>query len=98
MFMLYASGYHYIVQACCSLTAWPEWHVLCTETGWTLVAFIFEDILCCWGAVEEIVTDNGTTFIAALDCLTDHYGIQHIRISAYNSHANGIVEWQHCMI
>jgi transposase InsO family protein len=90
-----ASGYHYIVQARCSLTAWPEWCVLCTETGRTLAAFIFEDILCRWGAIEEIVTDNGTAFVAALDCLADHYGIRHIWISAYNSCANGIVEWQH---
>jgi hypothetical protein len=45
--------------------------------------------------VEEIVTDNGTAYVAALDWLADKYGIQHIRISAYNSQANGIVERQH---
>jgi hypothetical protein len=45
--------------------------------------------------VEEIVTDNGTAYIAALDWLADRYGIRHIRISAYNSQANGIVERQH---
>jgi transposase InsO family protein len=60
-----------------------------------LAAFIFEDILCRWDAVEEIVTDNGTAFVAALDLLADRYGIRHICISAYNSHANGIVERQH---
>jgi len=51
--------------------------------------------LCRWDAVEEIVTDNGTAFVAALDLLADRYGIRHIRISAYNSRANGIVERQH---
>src|SRR5260221_6958719 len=51
-----------------------------------------------WGAVEEVVTDNGTAYVAALDWLADKFGIRHIRISAYNSLANGIVERQHRMI
>jgi len=95
MFMPPAAGLRYLVQARCSLTAWPEWRALRTETGRTLGAFIFDDILCRWGAVSEIVTDNGTAYIAALDWLAHRYGIRHIRISAYNSRANGIVERQH---
>jgi hypothetical protein len=65
------------------------------ETGRTIGAFIFEEILCRWGAVEEIVTDNGTAYITALDWLALRYDIRHIRISAYNSQANGVVERQH---
>jgi hypothetical protein len=75
MFMPHASGFRYIVQARCSLTAWPEWCALRVETGRTLGSFIFEDILCRWGAVGEIVTDNGTTYVAALDWLSSRYGI-----------------------
>ena len=41
------------------------------------------------------MTDNGTAYVAALDWLAKHYGIRHIWISAYNSHANSIVEQQH---
>ena len=93
-----ATGYRYIIQARCSLTTWPEWHALRTETGHTLGAFIFEDILCRWGAIEEIVTDNGSAFVAALTYLEDCYAIRHIRISAYNSRGNGIIERQHRMI
>jgi hypothetical protein len=95
MFMPHAGRFRYIVQARCSLTAWPEWCALRTETGCTLGAFLFEEILCRWGVVEEIVMDNGTAYVAALEWLAKRYGIRHIRISAYNSHANGIVEWQH---
>ena len=95
MHMTPAGGFKYIIQARCSLTAWPEWRALRTETGITIGRFIFEEILCRWGAVEEIVTDNGTAYIAALDWLSTKYGIRHIRISAYNSRANGIVERQH---
>jgi transposase InsO family protein len=92
MFMLPTRGYRYIIQARCSLTAWPEWHTLHMETGRTIGVFIFEEILCRWGAVGEIVTDNGTAYVTALDWLADRYGIRHIRISAYNSQANSIIE------
>lgn len=95
MHLLTTHGYSYIVQACCSLTGWPEWQMLHTETARTLGAFIFEDILCHWGGLAEIVTDNETPFVAALDWLADKYHIRHIRISAYNSQANGLVERSH---
>jgi len=60
-----------------------------------LSTFIFEEILCRWGAVSEIVTDNSTAYIAALDWLADRYSIYHIRILVYNLQANGVVERQH---
>ena len=59
------------------------------------MSFIFKDILCCWGAVSELVTDNGPAFIQALDVLMSRYGIRHIRISPYNSQANGVVKRCH---
>jgi hypothetical protein len=95
MFMLHTSSFWYIVQARCLLTAWPEWRALRVKTGWTLGSFIFEDILCRWGGVGEIVMDNRTAYVAALDWLSRRYGIWHIWISAYNLHANSIVEQQH---
>jgi transposase InsO family protein len=33
--------------------------------------------------------------VQALDILADRYGIRHIRISPYNSQANGVVERRH---
>jgi hypothetical protein len=75
MFMPPASGFHYLVQACCSLTAWPKWRALQMETGHTIGTFIFEEILCRWGAVSKIVTDNSSAYVAALDWLADKYGI-----------------------
>ena len=69
MFMLHAGGYRYIAQARCLLTAWPEWRALRVETRCTIGAFIFKEILCRWGAVQEIVTDNGMAYIAALNWL-----------------------------
>jgi hypothetical protein len=40
--------------------------------------WIFEDIVCCWGLLYEIVTDNGPAFIPALEYLPKHYHINHI--------------------
>ena len=46
--------------------------------------------MCRWDGLEEIVTDNGTPFVAALDWIAERYHIRHIRISAYNSQSNGV--------
>jgi len=85
-------SYHYIVHAHDSLTAWPEWQALTSETGVTLGNFIFEEILCRWGAVAEIITDNGVAFVSAAEHISSKYGIHHIRISGYNSQANRLIE------
>ena len=95
MVMPRSAGYQYIVQARCALTAYPEWQMLRSENASALASFIFEDILCRWGALAEIVTDNGPAFVQALDVLTDRYNIRHICISPYNSQANGVVERRH---
>jgi hypothetical protein len=62
------------------------------RNGSTIGTFIFEEILCRWGALEEIITDNSPAFIEALNWLVEQYEIHHIHISPYNSQANGIVE------
>ncbi|KZV80954.1 hypothetical protein EXIGLDRAFT_562950, partial [Exidia glandulosa HHB12029] len=49
----------YLTQARCALSSYPEWRVLADETGANIGKFIFEDILCRWGYLAEIVTDNG---------------------------------------
>ena len=45
--------------------------------------------------VAEIVMDNGLAFVAAAAYLSEKYGIHHIKISPYNSQANGLVEHKH---
>jgi hypothetical protein len=90
-----SGGYHYIVQGRCSLTTWPEFRKLRKENGQTIGDWIFEDLLCRWGSLREIVTDNGPPFIKALDYLAKRYKINHIRVSGYNHRANGLVEQTH---
>ena len=90
-----AGGFRYIVYARCALSQYPEFRLLRNETGRAIGQFIFEDLLCRYGVCPEIVTNNGKPFVAALDYLKDRFGIQHIRISGYNSQANGLVERKH---
>jgi hypothetical protein len=90
-----SGGFKYIVQGRCSLCTYPEFRKLRSETGKTIGEWIFEDIICRWGSLAEIVTDNGKPFLKALEYLAKKYHIRHIRISGYNSRANGVVERTH---
>lgn len=50
------------------------------------------------GRIEEIVTNNETPFVGALNWLTLKYHIWHICMSAHNSQAHSIIEHLHCTI
>ena len=95
MHMPPSGGFKYIVQGRCSLVGWPEFRMLRKETGLTLGDWIFEDLICRWGLLVELVSDNGPPFVKALEYLAKKYHIYHIRISGYNSRANGQVERSH---
>jgi hypothetical protein len=90
-----AGRFEYLVQVRCALTSYPEWCMLCKENTKTLTAFIFEKLLCRWGPITEIVTNNGPAYRLVVDKIVSKYGIHPIHISPYNSQANGIVERQH---
>ena len=82
MHMPHHAGLQYIIQACCSLTLYAEFKMLAQENGQAIGKFIFQEILCRWGAIAEIITDNGTPIIAALDWLSKKYHISHIRFQS----------------
>jgi len=94
-FLPRTGNYRYGFHARCALSSWAEGRPSTADSGRAIGDWIFQDILCRWGALEEIVTDNGGPYVAALDWLAERYGIHHIRVSGYNSQANGIVESQH---
>jgi hypothetical protein len=75
----------YIVQGWCSLTGYLEFRKLWKETTQGLGDWIFQDVLCCWGTLTEIVLDNGKHFVVALGYLESKYHVKHIQISSYNS-------------
>jgi hypothetical protein len=90
-----SGGFKYLVQGRCSISHYPEFRMLRKENAQAIGDWIFQDILCRWGTLLEIVTDNGTPFVKALAYLEKKYHVKHIRISGYNSRANGIAEHPH---
>ena len=90
-----SSGFKFIVQGRCSVVHYPEFDMLRNENAkaigeWLLKSFIYR-----WGTLVEIVSDNGGPFVKAIGYLSKRYHINHIRISGYNSRANGLVERSH---
>ena len=90
-----SNGYKYIVQGRCSLTHFAEFDTLRKENARAIGEWIMRDFIYRWGTLVEIVTDNGAPFVKALSYIEQKYHIKHIRISGYNSRANGIVERAH---
>ena len=95
MHMPRVAGLSYILQGHCSLISYLEFQMLAKETGAAVGKFVFEDLLCRWGVIEEIVMDNGAPIMAGLKWLAKKYHITHIHISPYNKQANSIVERSH---
>ena len=56
----------------------------------SIALWLYEEIICRWDSLREIVTDNDASFRAAAQ--QAKWGIKHIMISPYNSQANGAVE------
>src|SRR5271163_3611244 len=81
MLMPKAQGYRYIIHACCSLISYPEWTKARNDNYKTIANFIHEKILCRWGAVKIIVTDNAPQYIQAVEYLVEKFHIHHIKIS-----------------
>lgn len=95
MHMPPSNGFKFLVQGRCSLTHWPKFEMLKRETAQTIGEWLLRSFIYRWGTLVEIVSDNGTPFVAAVGYLEKKYHIKHIRISGYNSRANGIVERSH---
>ncbi|GJE97287.1 polyprotein [Phanerochaete sordida] len=98
MFMPRYHGYRYIAAARDDLSGAAEGRALKACNAMNMSKFFWEQILCRYGAVGEVVTDNGSEVEAAYSELMDKYGIPQIKISAYNSKANGVVERGHFII
>lgn len=93
-----AQGFRYIVAARDDLSGAAEGRKLRKTSSQAIANFIFEELLCRYGAIGELVTDNGPETRDAVVILVQRYGIPHIRISAYNSKGNGVVERGHFTI
>jgi hypothetical protein len=90
-----SNGCGHIVHGRCGMTSWMEGRPVRDENGKTIANWLFEDIICRWGCITEIVTDNGGPYRSAVAWLEQKYGIKGIKISSYNSKANGKIERPH---
>jgi len=72
-----------------------EAKVLRQENAKAIGQWLFEDIVCRWGSLVKIVTDNGALFKKTVTWLEEKYGIKGVTISSYNSQANSAVERPH---
>ena len=98
MFMPPSGGYHLIVAAKDDLTGITEVRPLRNATSDTLAKFFREAIYYRYGAVGQVITDNGSEVAGAFELLIKRLGIPHVRISPYNKHANGVVERGHYIL
>ena len=80
------------------LSGVTEGRALHNASAKEVARFFWEQIICRYGAVYEVVTDNGSETKGAFELLVKKYGIHHIRISPYNSKANGVVERGHFIL
>ncbi len=73
-FLMPASrGYRYAVHARCLLSSYPEGQKLRAEAADAIASFLWERILCRYGPVEEIVTDNAPQYIVVISTLRTLY-------------------------
>ena len=91
-----SGGSNFLLQARCALTGYPEIRAIATENAKAVEAFIEECLIARYGPCLQIVTDNGGAYLKAMSAINRKWPtITHIRISPYNSQANGIVERAH---
>lgn len=90
-----AKGMTYLAVARCGSTGWPEAKAMKAENHTTLGDWIFEDIICRWGCIRLMVSDNSPAIKKALKHITEKYGIENVQILPYNKQANGKVERGH---
>jgi RNase H-like domain found in reverse transcriptase/Integrase zinc binding domain len=98
MFMEPAQGYRYIVAARDDLSGAAVGRKLRSIKAKHIAQFLFQEVICHYGHIGQIVTDNGPEVKGAVEELLRRYGIPQIKISAYNSKANGVVERGHFTI
>ena len=98
MYMPKSGNYRYIVAARDDLSRVSEGRALRNNNAESLARFFWEQVICRYGHVGQVVTDNGPEVQSAFAKLLQRYGIPQVRISAYNSRANGVVERGHYII
>ena len=91
-------GFKFIVAARDDLSLSAEGRALRASNASSLALFFWEELFCHYGAVKQVVTDNGPEVEGASRELLERYKIPQTKISPYNKQANGVVERGHFTI
>jgi hypothetical protein len=89
------NGMKHLVLARDDLSRYVEGRALRSASAKAMAKFFWEDLYCRYGAIGQIVTDNGPEVKGAFQQLLQQVDIPQIQISPYNSQANGVVERGH---
>ena len=90
-----ARGKRWLVACRDDLSGITECKALKRDKAEAIAKFFLHRIILRYGTVLEVVTDNGSSFLKEFKRLLRDYGIKQIKISPYNSQANGVVERGH---
>ena len=90
-----AKGKQWLVACRDDLSGITECEAMGRDNAKNIAQFFLERIILRYGMVQEVVTDNGPSFKKDFQKLLKNYGIHQIKISPYNSQANGVVERGH---
>jgi hypothetical protein len=86
-------GNRYIIVAMDYFTRWPEARPLKAANSETVATFIYEEIICRFGAPQVLQSDQGTHFVnEVIKQLTAKFKIRHSLSSPYHPQSNGLVE------
>ena len=90
-----ARGKEWLIGCRDDLSGVTETKAIKHDRAAVIAKFFLKRIILRYGIVREVVTDNGPSFSKDFAELLKQYGIRQIRISPYNSQANGVVERGH---
>jgi hypothetical protein len=90
-----AGGKKWIVVCREDISGVCEAQALAKDNARNIALFFREQILYRYGAIPEVVTDNGPSLAGEFAKLAKEFNVKQIRISPYNSTANGVVERAH---
>ncbi|KAE8238721.1 hypothetical protein A4X13_0g8406 [Tilletia indica] len=86
----------YLVVARDALSGWPEARLLSDKSASSVRTFLEEDILTRYGgAIQTILTDNGTENAGEAEWIIKHLGFNHAYSTEYNPEGNSEVERGH---